>query len=127
MNNDINNYTNSKIQYIDQQQLKILAGTIRKFVVELNNIKKKSDIVWEQCSVYLEDNTIKSINTVKSDNTIKFSKAIEELNTYANKIESIANIWEDTENEIKISSKNLESLFDDIGKTMKSAIEYSKK
>ena len=127
MNNETKEFTNSKIQYIDQQQLKILAGTIRKFIIELKTIKKKSDIVWEQCSAYLEDNTIKNINSVKSDNAIKFAAAIEDLNNYANKIESIANIWEDTENEIKTSSKNLESLFDDIGKTMRSAIEYSKK
>ena len=124
--NDNNFFTNSKIQYVDQEQLKILAGTIRKYINDLNNIKTNADAIWEQSSTYLEDNALKGINTVKSDNNKKYSKSIEELNEYANKIDTVANIWEDTENEIKSSSKKLESFFDDIGKTMRSAIDSAK-
>lgn len=123
---DKNTYTNSKVQFIDQEQLKILAGTIRRYVNDLNKIKNKSDVLWEQCSAFLEEGTLDSINMVKSDNYSKYVSSIEELNNYANRIESVANIWDETEQEIKASSRTLESLFDDIGKTMRTAFEKSK-
>ena len=124
---DNNMYTNSQIQYIDQEQLKILSEAIRKYVSDLNQIKKKSDEIWEQCSGYLEEGTLQSIDLVKSNNFIKYSSSIEELNNYANKIDTIANIWDETEREIRSSSKKLESFFTDINKTMMNAFERSKK
>jgi hypothetical protein len=125
--NDNNTFNGSKVQYIDQEQLKILAGTIRKYVNDLSKIKSKADIVWDQCSAYLDESALESINSVKSDNYKKYTSSMDELNNYANRVESVANIWDDTEKEIKTSSRKLESFFDDIGKTMRSAIEFSKK
>ena len=74
--NDNNFFTNSKIQYVDQEQLKILAGTIRKYINDLNNIKTNADAIWEQSSTYLEDSALKGINTVKSDNNKKYRRVI---------------------------------------------------
>ena len=119
-----NTYTNSKVQYIDQEQLKILAGTIRKYIIDLNRIKNKADSLWEQCSTNLDSEALEGINIVKSENQTKYNYSIDELNNYADRIESVANIWDDTEKEIKTSSVKLGSIFDDIGKTLRSAYEY---
>ncbi len=117
--NDLN--TNSKIMSVDEEQLKILSGIMKKYANDLNMIKKQSDTIWEQCCVYLDESIVDNINTVKEYNNKKFSSALEELNNYANKMETIANIWQDAETEIKVSSKKLESLFSDISRTMSDA------
>lgn len=126
MMNDFFN-TNSKIMTVDEDQLKITSGIIKNYSNELSRIKKEADLLWEECSVYIDDAVLNNINTVKSTNNKKFSSAITELNDYANKMESIANIWKDTEVEIKASTKNLESLFSDIQRTMINAVNDSKK
>ena len=124
---DNNTYTNSKVNYIDQEQLKILAGIIKRYANDLKTIKKKSDEIWEQCSSYLEDGTIANINIVKSNNYVKYNSSIDELINYANRIETVANIWDETEREINASSKKLESYFSDVSKTVKDAFERSRK
>ena len=121
-----NTYTNSKVQYIDQEQLKILAGNIRSYIVDLNKIKSNADALWEQCSNNLDASALEGINVVKSENQVKFNTSIEELNNFADRLDSVANIWDDTEKEIKSSSIKLGSIFDDISKTFRSAVEYSK-
>lgn len=125
MNNDL--YTNSKIMTVDEEQLKTTSGIIKQYAIELDNLKKQADSLWEKCSVYLDDNILNSINTVKDVNNKKYLNAINELNNYADKMESVSNIWKDAETEIKVSSKRLESLFSDISKTITDAINNSKR
>ena len=104
--------------YIDEEQLKEVSGYLRKYSSDLTKIKKHFNEVWEQCSSLLDDNTIKNINSLKDINDKKYNKAMEELETYANKIDTVANIWQDTNIQIKNSSKNLESMFIDISKSI---------
>lgn len=119
--------TNSKIMTVDEEQLKITSGIIKNYSNELLRIKKNADSLWEQCSIYIDDSVLNNINTVKETNNKKFDSAISELNEYSNKMNSIANIWKDTETEIKASTKKLDSLFSNIQKTMLDAINNSKK
>ena len=125
MNNFFN--TNSKIMTVDEEQLKITTRIIKKYANDLDRIKKNADLLWEQCSVYLDDNILESINNIKESNNKKYTSAISELNNYANKMESIAIIWKDAEDEIKSSSRKLENLFSNMEKTMIDAINDSKK
>ena len=113
-----NLFSKSNLMYIDEEQLKEVSGYLRKYSSDLTKIKKHFNEVWEQCSTLLDDNTIKNINSLKDINDKKYSKAMEELETYANKIDTVANIWQDTNIQIKNSSKNLESMFIDISKSI---------
>lgn len=115
--------TNSNNIAVDEEQLKNLSGIMIKYANDLDRIKKQASVIWEQCSVYLDDSVIENINQVKEYNEKKYAKAMDELNNYANKMETVANIWKDTEAEIKMSSKKLESLFSDINKTMTDSIK----
>ena len=113
--------TNSKIMAVDEEQLKILSGIMKKYTNDLNIVKKQADTIWEQCSSCLDDSIIENLKTVKEYNNKRFNSALEDLNNYANKMETIANIWKDAEAEIKVSSKKLETLFSDISRTMSEA------
>lgn len=124
MNNEV--YNGSKNITIDEEQLKIIVGQIKKQSGELNQLKDQSDVLWEQLSPYLGESVTSSINSMRDDNRKKYYSAIEELNNYANKLESISNIWKDAEVEITTSAKNLESLFSDIGKTMQDTVYRNK-
>ena len=124
MNNNV--YNGSQNITIDEEQLKIAVGQIKKQASELNKIKEQSDTLWEQCIPYLGESISSSINEMKSTNRKKYNDAIDELNNYANKLESVSNIWKDAETEITTSAKNLESLFSDIGKTIQNTVNNSK-
>ena len=116
-----NNEMNSKIiTSIDQEQVKAIAGTLRRYSADLDNIKNEADIVWTNCETYLDSSIVASIRTVKEINRKRYMTAIEELNNYVNKLETIVNIWKDTEDEIKTSSIKLENIFSEIGKALSS-------
>ena len=57
-------HTNSKVQFIDQEQLKFLAGAIRKYINDLKILKQNEDIIWENSSSYLDDSALNGINTI---------------------------------------------------------------
>ena len=116
MNNNIEDMP--KTSMIDQEQIKMISGSIKKHSADLEKIKNKADLIWERCETYLDNNIINSIDTVKEINRKRYNVAIEELNNYANKIETIANIWRETEEQIKTSSVKLETLFSDISKSL---------
>lgn len=124
MNNEV--YNGSKNITIDEEQLKLAVGKIKEQSIELNQLKDQSDLLWEQFSPYLGESVSSSINAMRETNRKKYYSAIEELNNYANKLESISNIWKDAEIEITTSAKNLESLFSDIGKTMQDTVYKNK-
>ena len=118
MNND---EMNSKVvTSIDQEQVKAIAGTLRKYSADLDTIKNEADMIWTNCETYLDSSIVASIRTVKGINKKRYMAAIEELNNYINKLETVVNIWKDTEDEIKASSIKLENIFSDIGKALSS-------
>lgn len=119
-------YSNSNVMAIDEEQLKTIVGVIKRYATDLNKIKSRSDNIWEQCSSYLDDSVSANINEIKSANVTKYSTAMEELIAYANKLESISNIWKEAETEITTSSKNLESIFADISKNILDTVEKNK-
>lgn len=122
MNNDNNRFVRNNAIFIDEEQLRVFVGMIKQYAVELNSIKQKNDLIWEQCGKYLGESITSNINIAREYNSKRFKTAIDELDNYANKIESISNIWKDTEIEIKSSSKSLESMFADIERFVKSTI-----
>ncbi len=119
-------YSNSNVMAIDEEQLKTIVGVIKRYATDLNKIKNRSDVVWEQCSSYLDDSVSANINEIKASNVTKYTSAMEELIAYANKLESISNIWKEAETEISTSSKNLESIFEEISKNILNTIEQNK-
>ena len=113
-----NNIEASKPIAINQDQIKVIVGSLRKYAVDLEKVKSRADEIWEKCETYLDDNIINSIDTVKDINRKRYNSALEELNNYINKLETVANIWQDTEEQIKSSSIELENIFSEIGKTL---------
>ena len=113
-----NNIEASKPIAINQEQIKVIVGSLRKYAVDLEKVKSRADEIWEKCETYLDDNIINSIDTVKDINRKRYNSALEELNNYINKLETVANIWQDTEEQIKSSSIELENIFSEIGKTL---------
>ena len=121
MNNESLN-ENLQALYIDPEQLKIVVGIIRKNINELKSAKEKEDNAWEACKSSINENIMNEINTQKQTNMKSFERGIEKLELYANKLESISNIWEDTENEIMSSSKEVEGLFANINRKITSSL-----
>ena len=119
MNEDLD-LNRRQITTIDQEQIKMISGLIKKYSSDLETVRERADLLWESCETYLDPSIINSIDYVKNINKKRYSDAIEELNNYANKIESIANIWNETEQRIKSSSIELEKIFSEIGKTISS-------
>ena len=111
-----NNIEGSRQVLVDQDKIKMVVGSLRKQASSLEKVKQRADIIWERCETYLDKDIINSINTVKDANRKKYNKAFEELTYYINKLETVAEIWQSTEEDIKKSSKELESAFADIGK-----------
>lgn len=105
-----------KTSTVDEEQIKIITGNIRKYSANLDTIRKRADEIWKSCEMYLDSSVINSIQTVKEVNRKRYSKAFEELDNYANKMDTVANIWKEAEDEIKVSSINLENMFTDISK-----------
>ena len=103
---------------INQEQIKMISGLIKRYSSDLEKVKERADLLWEKCETYLDPNIINSIDYVKDINRKRYNSAIEELNNYANKIESVANIWQEAEERIKTSSIELENLFSELGKTI---------
>ena len=103
---------------IDQERLKYIAGIIKRSIMNLKIAKKKADAAWIDCGDSLGraiTNDIDERKTVINDN---YEKAMERLETEANALESIANIWNDTEVEIMSSSKNIDDIISNISRSI---------
>ena len=109
------NFMNENINIdVNEEELKKIANNIRIYSDDLTKIKEEADIEWNECSKFLDDASNTNIATIKDQNNQKFKKNIEELEGYANKLEFVSNVLKDTEQEIKASTKNFESLFEKI-------------
>ena len=97
---------------VNPEDLKEAANAIRKNAIELKEAKKLANSAWEDCNVSLSENFLKMINENKRENDKKFDKAIEELNSRADSLDAIANIWKDSEIEIMASMKNFNEVFE---------------
>ena len=102
----------------DEEQLRNIANNIRKYSLDLSNIKEKADLEWSLCSKFLDESVTKNINLVKNANNKKYLSDIEKLDNYANKIEFVSNVLKDTELEIIASSKRFESMFEKINQNL---------
>lgn len=109
MNYDIQINTN-------EEELKIIANNIRKYINDLNTIKNKADQEWNMCTKFLDETTNQNINMVKSIDHKKYLADIENLENYANKLDFISNVLKETEIEIKASAKKFETMLDKMNK-----------
>ena len=97
---------------VNPEDLKEAANAIRKNIIELKEAKKLASNAWDDCNVSLGEKFLEMINENKKKIDDKFDKAIEELNSRANSLESIANIWKESEIEIMSSMKKFSEVFD---------------
>ena len=109
-----NNIEGSRQVLVDQDKIKMVVGSLRKQASSLEKVKQRADIIWERCETYLDKDIINSINTVKDANRKKYNKALEELTYYINKLETVAEIWQSTEEDIKKDTKNVYQKINDI-------------
>ena len=100
----------------DPDELKAAVSIIKKCLIELKNSKERADNAWEQCSPNIDKKYINLINENKKINNKNFNKAIEDLEYYANSLNSIADVWKDSEREIESSFIEFESLFSNLTK-----------
>ena len=126
MNNEINNNPNQNLT-IDAEKLKMLSGVIKKTINDLKTAKKNADDAWDKCNASLGTGITVDINERKQMINKEFDKAIAELETDAETLESVANIWNDTEVEIMTSSKSLDDIFIDLNKTLSTFFGPGKK
>lgn len=122
----MNNIGEVKPVAINQEEVKLIVGSLRKYASDLEIVRKRADVIWERCEMFLDINIKNSIDTVKDINRKRYDKALEELNNYINKLETVANIWQNTEEEIKSSSIELENIFRDISNSFSNIINGKK-
>ena len=99
---------------IDPEQLKIVVGIIKKCIFDLKSAKRIADDAWNKCKVSLEEEITKDIDEKKEIIRNNFDKTIEGLEKYANNLDSVSNIWKETEIEIMSTSKQVEQLLSGI-------------
>ena len=116
MNEEWTNNTNQSLSSA-QEKLKHISGIIRNSINNLKIAKKNADNAWTDCSNSLGSAITNDINERKATINHNFDKAIERLEQEANALYSIANIWNDTESEIRASSKNIDDIFTNISRT----------
>ena len=93
----------------------------------LKNAKKNADCAWEQCETSLGKQMTNDIRERKVMINKKFESAIVELEHEADKLDSISNIWNETEEEIMTSSKSLDGILSDLNKALSSFFGTGKK
>jgi hypothetical protein len=109
---------------VDPEQLKIIVGIIKKNLIELEKVKKRADDAWENCKLTLSENVTKSIEERKVSNDKKFITAKEQLEGYSNTLDSVSNIWKDTETEIMSSAKEFEQTISHINSDINRALGF---
>lgn len=110
---------------IDQEQIKLSAQELRRYKIELETLRNKAENIWDECGTYIDQNILNSIETVKDINRKKYNNAIYELDTYIKKIESVATLYNDAEQEINIASKQLENVFQDITRSLSDIVKQN--
>lgn len=106
---------------IDPEQLKIVVGIIKRCMIELSSAKTRADIAWKNCESTLGENVIKSVAERKQESDRKFKKAIEQLEKYSNILDTVSNIWKDTETQIMSSSKEFDEIINKINNNLANA------
>ena len=110
---------------VDPDQLKIVVGIIKKNLIELEKAKKKADDAWEKCKATLSENVTKSIEDKKISNDKRFVIAKDQLEEYANTLDSVSNIWKDTETEIMSSANDFEKTISNISTDINRALGFA--
>ncbi len=105
----------SKLLKTDPEQLKMTVGIIKKCIIDLNNAKSKADSAWNNYRSNVDDSMSKIIDEKKAEINNGYAKAIEELEKNSDVLDSISNIWKETEIELNKSSKSFEAMFDSVG------------
>lgn len=106
----------SKMLKSDPEQLKITVGIIKKCIIDLNNAKIKADNAWINYRSNVDDSMSKIIDEKKAEINKEYSLAIDDLERNSDVLDSIANIWKETEIELNTSSKNFEAMFNSVNK-----------
>lgn len=112
MDNELDS-TNNNIS-IDPEELKIVVGQIKKSIFDLKSAKEKADDAWNLSRDSLKDVIVKDIDLKRETVKTTFDRAIENLEMYSNKLDSVSNIWKDTETEIMSTSKKVEQILNSI-------------
>ncbi len=124
MNDNNLNKNNQEIS-VNQEQIKVTAESIRKYKLELELLRNQAENIWSDCGKYIDQNILNSIESVKDINRKKYNNAINELDTFVKKIESVANIYNDAELEINVAAKQLENIFSDITKSISNIVSQN--
>ena len=116
---------NTKNLNVDPDELKAAVSIIKKCLIELNNAKEKADKAWEQCSTNIDKKYLNLLNENKKINQQNFNKAIEDLEYNTNVLNSVADIWKESEQEISSSFKEFNMLFSNLTKANDAARNIS--
>lgn len=101
---------------VNPDELKNAANVIKQCLIDLKKAKSEADIAWENCNMSMGENIISKMNENKEYNDKKFEDAIAKLETKAISLDSISNIWKDSEIEIMSSYKQFDELFATVNK-----------
>ncbi len=112
---------------VNPEELQNLINTLKKSVIDLRNAKGKADDAWTRCEASLGQIFTKTINERKIKINESFNKAIEEIENSINVLNSVTNIWKDTEIEILKSSNTIDDYVLDIMKKISSTFNSSNK
>ncbi len=100
----------------DPEQLKITVGIIKKCIIDLNNAKNKANNAWINYRNNVDDSMSKIIDEKKVQVDKEYDLGMDNLEKDSDVLDSIANIWKETEIELNTSSKNFESMFKGVNK-----------
>lgn len=95
---------------VDPEELKIVVGQLRKYLEDLKIAKEKADNAWDACRDSLESSVTKDIELTRDNIKSVFNSGIQKLENSVDNLDSICNIWKDTEIEIMSTSKQVEEL-----------------
>ena len=101
---------------VNPEEIKAAAVSMKIYIKDLKDAKKAADLAWEECDISMGEDFINMINDNKLENDKKFNDAISKLESRANSLDSISNIWKESELEILASYKQLNEVFDSVSK-----------
>ena len=113
---EVNNMNNNQNLTVNPEEIKAAAVSMKIYIKDLKDAKKAADLAWEECDISMGEDFINMINDNKLENDKKFNDAISKLESRANSLDSISNIWKESELEILASYKQLNEVFDSVSK-----------
>ena len=113
---EVNNMNNNQNLTVNPEEIKAAAVSMKIYIKDLKDAKKTADLAWEECDISMGEDFINMINDNKLENDKKFNDAISKLESRANSLDSISNIWKESELEILASYKQLNEVFDSVSK-----------